>query len=75
MVFNFFKKRKGASEWSSIYMLVVVVIGVILLVTLVKPALKQAGQAASANTEEAKSFAAIGSYFLFKARAASDGPC
>ncbi len=68
MVFDFLKKRKGASEWSSIYMLVVVVIGVILLVTLVKPALKQAGQAASAGGEEARAFAAIGSYFLFKAR-------
>ena len=67
-MFSFFKKRKGASEWSSIYLLIVVVIGVILLVTLVKPALKQAGQAASSGAEEARGFAAIGSYFLAKAR-------
>ncbi len=49
-------------------MLIVVVIGVILLVTLVKPALKQASQAATAGGEEARAFAAIGSYFLMKRR-------
>ena len=67
-LFSFFKNRKGASEWSSIYMLVVVVIGVVLLVTLVKPALKQASQAAASGGAEAKSFAAVGSYFLMKAK-------
>ncbi len=63
---TFFKNRKGASEWSSIYMLVVVVIAAVLLITLVKPALKQAGQAANAGGQEARSIAAIGSYFLMR---------
>ncbi|MDP3742702.1 MAG: hypothetical protein Q8R15_05285 [Candidatus Micrarchaeota archaeon] len=62
----FVKKRRGASEWSSIYMLVVVVIAAILLFTLIKPTLKAAGQAATANTQEARSIAAIGSYFLMR---------
>ncbi len=65
---TFFKNRKGASEWSSIYMLVVVVIAAILLITLVKSALKQAGQAANANTQDARTYAAIGSYFLMRGK-------
>ncbi len=58
--FSLFKKRKGASEWSSIYLLVVVVIGVILLVTLVKPTLNAAANAATGGGQEAKAIAAIG---------------
>lgn len=61
-----FGKRKGASEWSSIYLLIVVVIGVILLITLVKPALKQASQVAAEGGEEARAFAAIGSVLYRK---------
>ncbi|MFH1247214.1 MAG: hypothetical protein V1644_02425 [Candidatus Micrarchaeota archaeon] len=57
---TFFKNRKGASEWSSIYMLVVIVIAAILLFTLVKPALKLASQSASESGAEAQSIAAIG---------------
>ncbi len=60
------KTLKGASEWSSIYLLIVVIIGVVLLVTLVKPALKQAGQTAAAGGEEARAFAAIGAVLYRK---------
>ena len=60
------RRRKGASEWSSIYMLIVVVIGAILLITLVKPALKQAGQSAAASGEEARAYAAIGTVLYRK---------
>ena len=49
-------------------MLVVVVIGVILLVTLVKPVLKKAGESAVAGGQEAGAYAAVGSYFLMKAK-------
>ncbi len=59
-------KRKGASEWSSIYLLIVVVIAVILLVTLVKPVLKEAGQAAVAGGQEAGAYAAIGAVLFRK---------
>ncbi len=63
---KFSKHRKGNGEWSSIYLLIVIVIGAVLLITLVKPALKQAGQAAAAGGEEAKSFAAIGAVLYRK---------
>lgn len=65
-LFSFFKNRKGASDWSSIYLLIVVIIGVVLLVTLVKPALKAAGQSAVTGGQEAKTIAGIGSFVFTK---------
>ncbi|MBI4406418.1 hypothetical protein HY571_00725 [Candidatus Micrarchaeota archaeon] len=63
---NNLNKRKGASEWSSIYLLIVVVIAMILLITLIKPVLKQAGQAAVAGGQEAGAYAAVGAVLFRK---------
>jgi len=62
---GFFKKRKG-SEWAPLYLLIVVIIGVVLLVTLVKPALRQASQSAASGGEEARAYAAIGAVLFRK---------
>lgn len=53
-------KRKGATDWGPIYMLVVVIIGAVLVMTLFKPALKQASGAADSNLQEAKQIASVG---------------
>lgn len=58
-LFSLLKKHRG-SEWAPIYMLVVVVIGAVLVVTLIKPVLKQAGSAAAAGGQEARAFAGVG---------------
>lgn len=52
-------KRKGATDWGPIYMLVVIVIGAILVTTLLKPTLKQASGAAEGNLQEAKQIASV----------------
>lgn len=56
--------RKGATEWGPIYMLIVIVIGAILVVTLLKPTLKQAGQSAEGNLQEARQIANVQSIAL-----------
>lgn len=54
------RKRKGATDWGPIYMLVVIVIGAVLVMTLLKPTLKAAGGAAEGNLQEAKQIASVG---------------
>ncbi|MFQ5406260.1 MAG: hypothetical protein ACE5DI_03840 [Candidatus Micrarchaeia archaeon] len=51
-----FKKRKG-SEWTPVYMLIVIVIAIILILTLVKPLMKRAADTASENAGYARSVA------------------
>jgi hypothetical protein len=48
-------KFKGATEWTPIYMLIVMVIAAILIITLAKPILGNAANVASGNLEESKS--------------------
>ena len=51
------------SEWTPIYMLVVMIIAVVLIFTLLKPILRQASTSAEENIKEARGFAR-GSVFL-----------
>mgnify|MGYP001558284996 len=48
-------KFKGASEWTPIYMLIVMVIAAILIFTMLKPILRGASDTASGNLAESKS--------------------
>lgn len=57
--FKFFKKRKG-SEWAPLYLLIVVIIGAVVLLTLIKPALRSASESAISSGEEARAIAGLG---------------
>lgn len=48
-------RLRGASEWTPIYMLIVMVIAAILIYTLIKPILSRANDVATGNLEESKS--------------------
>ncbi len=56
-------KRKG-SEWTPVYMLIVVVIALVLILTLVKPLMKRAAETAAENAGYAQSVAKA-AIFLF----------
>ena len=56
-------KRKG-SEWTPIYMLIVMVIAAILIFTLVKPILRQASDTASSNLDQARAAAKSAIFLL-----------
>lgn len=45
-------KLKGSTEWTPIYMLVVMIIAAILIYTLIKPILRGASDVATGNLEE-----------------------
>lgn len=49
--------KKGAAEWTPIYMLVVLIIAAVLVLTLVKPLFKRALGGAEENVEEAQTAA------------------
>ena len=57
---------KKGSEWTPIYMLIVIIIAAVLLVTLVKPMLQYAAAQASENIDQAGTVAkgALFSVFL-----------
>ncbi|PIO02341.1 hypothetical protein COX85_01185 [Candidatus Micrarchaeota archaeon CG_4_10_14_0_2_um_filter_55_9] len=57
-------KRKGASDWGSIYLLVVVAIAAVLLVTFVKPLFKSAGETAQENLDTARDVAGAALFLL-----------
>jgi competence protein ComGC len=57
--------RKG-SEWTPIYMLVVLIIAVVVIATLVKPALATAAQRAKENADAAAIAAGTASILLRK---------
>lgn len=44
--------KKGAAEWTPIYMLVVMIIAAILIVTLIKPMFRRAAASTSGATQE-----------------------
>jgi membrane protein implicated in regulation of membrane protease activity len=54
--------KKGAAEWTPIYMLVVMIIAAILVVTLVKPMFRRAAATSSQNLNEAQT---VGQAALF----------
>lgn len=62
--------RRGNSEWSSIYLLVVVAIAAVLLVTFVKPLFKSAQEQTEDVVDAAKTVAgaALFSLTLVKAK-------
>ncbi|MFH0970952.1 MAG: hypothetical protein V1835_00130 [Candidatus Micrarchaeota archaeon] len=47
-------KRKGSTEWTPIYMLIVMIIAAILIYSLIKPMAQRSADIASGNLEEAK---------------------
>jgi len=55
----FWKKRRG-SEWTPIYMLIVIIIALILIMTLVKPMMQHAAQVASESGAAAETAAKAG---------------
>lgn len=44
--------KKGAAEWTPIYMLVVMIIAAILIVTLIKPMFRRAAASTSSASQE-----------------------
>ena len=50
-------RLKGSTEWTPIYMLIVFVIAAILVITLVKPLMRNAGSVASENLQQARTLA------------------
>ncbi len=57
-------KRRGSTEWTPIYMLIVLVIAAILILTLAKPLIRQAGNVASGNLQEARTVAKSALFLL-----------
>lgn len=41
---NFFSDERAQSEWSSVYMLIVLIIAALLLITVIKPMFRQSQQ-------------------------------
>ena len=41
---SFLKEEKAQSEWSSVYMLVILIIAALLLITVIKPMFRQSQQ-------------------------------
>jgi len=50
-------KRGQGTSWTPIYMMVVVIIAIVLVMTLIKPAFRLASQQAAASESEAASVA------------------
>ncbi len=57
-------KRRGSTEWTPIYMVIVLVIAAILVLTLVTPLIRQAGNVAGSNLEEARTVAKSALFLL-----------
>ncbi len=57
---------KGSTEWTPIYMLIVFVIAAILVITLVKPMLRNASDVASGNLQQARNLAQSAMWLFFK---------
>ncbi len=57
-------RLKGASDWTPIYMLIVMVIAAILIYTLAKPILNRASDVASGNLEESKNLIKTASFLI-----------
>ncbi|MBI5229313.1 hypothetical protein HY991_04330 [Candidatus Micrarchaeota archaeon] len=58
---------KRGSEWTPIYMLLVIIIAAVLIITLIKPALQYAAAQASENLGEAGTAAKGALFSLFLA--------
>lgn len=59
-------RRKGSTEWTPIYMLIVFVIAAILIFTLIKPLMRSASDAASGNLGQSKQLVGQAIWLLFK---------
>ena len=57
-------KRRGSTEWTPIYMLIVLIIAAILIFTLAKPLIRQAGNVAGSNLQEARTIAKSALFLL-----------
>ncbi|MFH1107242.1 MAG: hypothetical protein V1787_05080 [Candidatus Micrarchaeota archaeon] len=57
-------RLKGSTEWTPIYMLVVLVIAAILIITLIKPIIRAGGDAASQNLEDSRTLAQSALFLL-----------
>ena len=55
---------KGSSEWSPIYMLIVMVIAAVLIVSLVKPMMRQSATVAGDTLTEAQAAAKSAIFFI-----------
>lgn len=61
--------KRGSSEWTPIYMLLVMVIAAILIATLIKPIMQRAAASATENIETAAGVARTASLlFLMRPR-------
>ncbi len=58
------KRSRGASEWTPIYLLLVMIIAAILVVTLIKPLFRQAALQSSETLQEAQTIAGTASLFV-----------
>jgi len=56
--------KRSATEWTPIYLVIVAAIALILLVTFIKPLLRQSGEAATEETEAAKQVASAALFLL-----------
>jgi len=56
--------KKGSTEWTPIYLVIVAIIAIILLLAFVKPLLRQSAEAATEQTEAAKSVAGAALFLL-----------
>ncbi|MCX6767544.1 MAG: hypothetical protein NTY90_02320 [Candidatus Micrarchaeota archaeon] len=64
MVQMLLKRRRG-SEWTPIYMLIVMIIAAIIVIKLIKPVFQQTSIAASESLEEAKTVSRSLAFILF----------
>jgi len=53
-VFELLAERRGQSEWSSLYMLIVLIIAALVLVSVVKPMFKQSQKIVTQKVAESK---------------------
>ncbi len=58
-------RRKG-SEWTPVYMLIVVVIALVLILTLVKPLMKRSAETAAENAGYAQSIAKASLFLIWR---------
>lgn len=56
--------RRGAAEWTPIYLLLVIIIAAVLVITFIKPLFRQAALQASETLEEAETVAKTASLFV-----------
>lgn len=56
--------KRGSTEWTPIYLVIVAAIALVLIVTFIKPMLQQGAGAAEANTQAAIDVAKAGLFLV-----------